>query len=169
VLRTSTDQQVLHLAGRAIVASARKPLGYSLSSWWKPSLHQLREAMWVLGELGEASEISYPEEFLRHWDEAVRARTVAGMGKSGNPVRPALTAALADISPRVRATAATALAAIVTSPPRELSDSAAWSIHRYKTHAYLTADQARQWLNPLRDDPHPSVRAAASAALRRLG
>lgn len=94
VLRTSTDQQALHLAGRAIVASARTPPRYSLWSGWKPSLPQLREAIWVLAELGEASEISYPEQFLRHWDEVVRVRTVAGMGKSGNPAPPALTAAL---------------------------------------------------------------------------
>jgi HEAT repeat protein len=168
VLRTSTDHQTLRLTGQAIVASARKPVSYSLWPRWKPSLPQLREAIWVLGELGEASEISYPEQFLQHWDEVVRARTVVGMGKSGNPVRPALTAALADISPRVRAGAATALAAIVSSPPRELSNSAAWSMHHYKSHTYVTADQAREWLKPLRDDPHPSVRAAASAALRRL-
>jgi HEAT repeat protein len=169
VLRTSTDLQTLHLVGQAIVASARKPLRYSLWSQWKPSLPQLREAIWVLGELGEANEISYPERFLRHWDDVVRARAVAGMGKSGNPVCPALATALADISPRVRASAATALAAIVSSQPRQLSDSAAWSIRHYKTHTYITADQAREWLKPLRDDPHPSVRAAASAALRRLG
>jgi HEAT repeat protein len=169
VLRTSTDRQTLHLAGQAIVVSARKQVRYSLWRRWKPSLPQLREAIWVLGELGEASEISYPEQFLRHWDEVVRARTVAGMGKAGNPVRPALMAALADISPRVRASAGTARAAFDRSQPRELSDSAAWSIHHYKTHTYVAADQAREWLNPLRDDPHPSVRAAASAALRRLG
>lgn len=168
VLRTSNDRQTLHLTGRAIVASARKPIRYSLWSGWKPSLPQLREAIWVLGELREASEISYPEQFLQHWDEVVRVRTVASMGKSGNPVRPALTAAHADISPRVRASAAMALAAIVSSQPRQLSDSAAWSIRRYKTHTYITADQAREWLTPLRDDPHPSVRAAVSAALRRL-
>ncbi|MGH3252933.1 MAG: HEAT repeat domain-containing protein [Trebonia sp.] len=168
VLRTSTDQQALHLAGRAIVASARTPLRYSLWSGWKPSLPQLREAIWVLAELGEASEISYPEQFLQHWDEVVRARTVAGMGKSGNPAPPALTAALTDISPRVRASTATALAAIASSQPRELSGSATWSIRHYKTHTYITAGQAREWLNPLRDDPHPSVPAAASAALRRL-
>jgi len=169
VLRTSTDRQTLHLAGRAIVASARTPVRYSLFSRWNPSLAQLREAIWVLGELGEASELSYPEEFLRHWDEIVRARTVAGLGKSGNPVRPALTAALADISPQVRANAATALAAIASSPPRQLSDSAAWSIQHYKTHTDVTADQAREWLEPLCDDPDRSVRAAVSAALRRLG
>ena len=169
VLRTDTDQQTLHLAGRAIVASARTPVRYSLWSGWKPSMPQLREAIWVLAELGEASEIPYPEQFLQHWDEVIRARTVTGMGKSGNPAPPALTTALTDISPRVRARAATALAAIVSSQPRELSGSAAWSIRHYKTHTYITADQAREWLNPLRDDPHPSVRAAASAALRRLG
>lgn len=169
VLRTSTDQQTLHLAGRAIVASARKPVRYRLWPGWKPSMPQLQEAIWVLAELGEASEISYPEQFLQHRDEVVRARTVAGMGKSGNPAPPALTAALTDISPRVRARAATALAAIAGSHPRELSGSAAWSIRRYQTHTYITADQAREWLKPMRDDPHPSVRAAASAALRRLG
>lgn len=106
------------MAGRAIVASAREPVRFLLFSQWAPSVAQLREASWVLGELGEASELSYPEEFLRHRDEIVRARTVAGTGKSGNPVRPALMAALADISPRVRATAAMALAAIASSHPR---------------------------------------------------
>jgi HEAT repeat protein len=169
VLRTSTDRQTLRLVGRAIVASARTPVHYSLFSRWKPSLAQLREAIWVLGELGEANELSYPEQFLRHWDEIVRARTVVGLGKSGNPIRPALTAALADISPQVRANAATALAAIASSPPRQLGDSAAWSIQHYKTHTDVTADQAREWLEPLHDDPHRSVRAAVSAALRRLG
>jgi HEAT repeat protein len=168
-LRTGTDQQALHLAGRAIIASAREPLGHSLWSGWTPSLPQLREAIWVLGELGEAANVLYPGQFLRHRDEAVRARTAAGMGKAGNPVPPSLTAALADVSPRVRASAATALAAIATSPPREVSDSAAWSMRRYSTHTYITADQVREWLTPLRDDPHPSVRTAAAAALRRLG
>jgi len=168
VLRTSTDQPTLRLAGRAIVASARTPVHFRLWSRWTPSPPQLREAIWVLGELGEASELSNPGQFLRHWDEVVRARAVAGMGKSGNPIRPELTTALADISPRVRASAATALAAIASSPPRNLTSSAAFSIARYKTHAHLTADQARQWLHPLRDDPHPAVRAATSAALSRL-
>jgi HEAT repeat protein len=168
-LRTGTDQQVLHLAGRAIVASAREPLRYSLWSGWTPSLPQLREAIWVLGELGEAADVTYPEQFLRHRDEAVRARMAAGMGKAGNPVPPALAAALADISPRVRASAATALSAIATSPPRQVSNSAAWSMRRHDTHTHITAGQAREWLTPLRDDPHPSVRTAVTAALHRLG
>lgn len=165
VLRTSTDRKTLRLAGRAIVVSVRTPLSISLWSGWTPAPPQLREAVWIAGQ---TSGPLPPDEFLRHWDEVVRARTVIGMGNSGNPVLPEIKAALTDISPRVRASAATALAAIVTSPPRKVSEYEARSIRLYETRVYLAAEQAREWLGELSDDPHPSVRAATAAALRRL-
>jgi HEAT repeat protein len=56
---------------------------------------------------------------------------------------PALHAALSDISPRVRANAATAL-------------------------GRLGVTDAGQWLSPHLSDPDPAVRSAVEAAIRRL-
>lgn len=74
---------------------------------------------------------------------------MSALGKVGDP-RSArhLTATLNDISPRVRA-AAGAIADRAVGNPR-------------------FQEQAGGWLEPLRGDPHPSVRMATEAALARL-
>jgi HEAT repeat protein len=161
VLAAATDRRILHLAGRAIISSAHKPVGDRLVYGRRWPLAHLREVVWILGELGEAEYLR--PYYLKHWDEMVRVRTVTALGKDGaRSYGGDLAAALTDISPSVRASAAIALAATVSGPPptrrRNISNAAP-----------VTADQARDSLEPLRNDPHPSVRMAANAALRRLG
>jgi HEAT repeat protein len=155
ILETSTDRQVLHLAGRALARSARHPVGIC-PRWYprSPSLPQLRAYIWARGEHGQAELRDRLPEYLTHPDELVRARTAAALGKIGDPgYAEALAVTLGDISPRVRANAATALGKVATAPGRAGSDR----------------DRAHNWLDRLRHDPHSAVRAAATAALARLG
>jgi len=149
LLATATDRQVLHLAGRAMVATARGRSGVRFP--YTSRLPSLRAWIWVRGEIGTTHEFDQLAGYLTHRDELVRARTAAALGKIGDPA-PAekLARALTDISPRVRASAATALGKVVPGADAGL------------------ADQARNWLAPLRNDAHPSVRTAATAALGRI-
>ena len=171
VLTTAANRQVLHLAGRAIVASARTPPHLAL--WAQSPLPQLRASIWVRGELGiPLTRYDRLPDYLTHRDELVRARTAATLGKLGAMAAAAkLAAALADISPRVRASAATSLATVVLAADNPPVDPAlpAIVVVTADDPGTATREQARSWLKPLRDDPHPSVRTAVTAALRRLG
>jgi HEAT repeat protein len=163
LLTTATDRPILHLAGRCIVASARKPP--SIPLWSTAPLPQLRAYIWVRGELGTTSRFDKLADYLTHQDERVRASTAAALGKIGDAsCAGKLAAALNDISPRVRASAATALgkiALVATASPAEPAFPSPPS-------PGVIADLARHWLEPLRDDAHPSVRMATAAALRKL-
>ena len=153
VLTSATDRRVLHLAGRALVASARKPVLPPWSMGRKLSLPQLRAAIWVMGEQCMAPNYSLHLYFSAHQDELVRTRAVTALGKAGGPKSGEhLAAALKDISPRVRAAAATATGAVASRAANDASFQG----------------QARTWLEPLRSDPHPAVRMATGAALQRL-
>jgi HEAT repeat protein len=204
VLATADDRQVLHLAGRAIVASARKPPQFPL--WAGSPRPQLRASIWVRGELGTPlRQHDRLADHLTHADELVRARTAAALGKLGALAAAGkLAAALADISPRVRASAATALARVILAadnppvdpalpataavPVAAAADPVAAAVPTTAVPATAavpvaaaadpataadpgspTRERARSWLEPLREDLHPSVRMAAIAALRRLG
>jgi HEAT repeat protein len=161
VLAAATDRRTMRLAARAIVSSARTPAGDRLIYGRRWPLAHLREVVWILGELGEAQYLR--PNYLKHRDEMIRVRTVTALGKDGSRSYGGdLAAALTDISPGVRASAAIALASTVNrpAPARRRSIS---------NPAPVTADEARVFLEPLRTDPHPSVRAAAAAALGRLG
>lgn len=158
LMERTADRKVLHLVGRAIVASSRSRYH---GLWWRElSLPQLRAALWVEGELGFPRENDGLSEYLLHHDELVRARAATAIGKCGAVGSAVgLSLALADISPRVRATAATALGRVAVASVSDAGETGTGADGRA---------QARDWLTPLTDDPHPSVRMAATAALRRL-
>ena len=139
---TTQNRRVRHLAGRALVRSARRAPSLYLPPGATPG--QARAVAWVLGEIGAEQSCRTLCAMLAHRDALARARAAAALGKIANQeAAPALRAALTDISPAVRAAAATSL-------------------------GRLGVSEAATWLEAPLVDSHPAVRAAAQAAIGRL-
>jgi HEAT repeat protein len=143
IFLTTQDRGLRHLAGRAIVRSLGDANRLSFYTGPLSAPAQARAIAWVLGETGDTGYSRQLRELLKHRDELTRARAAAALGKispcdAGTPA--ALRAALTDISPRVRASAATAL-------------------------GRLPVTEVIGWLQPYRRDPHPAVRTAAEAVI----
>lgn len=145
IFLATQDRRLRHLAGRAIVRSLGNANRLYFYTGPLSAPAQVRAIAWVLGEAGDTGYSRQLRELLKHRDELTRARAAAALGKisppdAGTPA--ALRAALTDISPRVRASAATAL-------------------------GRLPSTEVTGWLQPCRRDPHPAVRAASEAAILR--
>jgi HEAT repeat protein len=108
VFLNSNERRIRPLAGQALARSSRRA-GLLHPGWWL-TLPQLRAVAWVLGDIGDTTSAPGPCRMLAHRDELVRARAASSLGKIADPeAAHALRAALGDISPRVRASAATAI------------------------------------------------------------